>query len=87
MKVKEWDEDVSINWWKDGRTKLNKVIRKYNKWVDRHTENKVKTVKLLNEINDNLDMYYCNRDGGSAWKYELIEMKNVVVEHLLNDIE
>ena len=29
-KIEEWDENVNIDWWKESRIKLNKVIRKYN---------------------------------------------------------
>ena len=74
-KVTEWREDVSIDWWKEGRTQLNKVIRKYNKWIEKHQDNKIKTIKLLNRINEDLEKHYCNQSGGSGWKDELLEMK------------
>lgn len=77
-KIEEWDERVGIDWWKEGRTQLNKVIRKYNKWIDKHIENRAKTAKLLDKIDEHLEMYYCNQSGGSAWKDELLNMKNVV---------
>lgn len=77
-KLQEWDENTNISWWNDGRTKLNKVIRKYNNWIDNHTENNVKTVRLLNKIDENLEMDYCNQDGGGGWKDELLKMKDVV---------
>ncbi len=77
-KIEEWNERVGIDWWKEGRIQLNKVIRKYNKWVDKHTENKVKTAKLLYKIDEHLEMHYCNQSGGSGWKEELLNMKSVV---------
>lgn len=30
--IEEVDEDVSIDWWKQNRKDLNKVIRFYNEW-------------------------------------------------------
>ncbi len=74
-KLTEWREDVNIDWWKEGRTQLNKVIRKYNKWIDKHQNNKIKTIKLLNRINEDLEKHYCNQSGGSGWKDELLEIK------------
>jgi hypothetical protein len=81
-KLKEWNENVGIDWWKEGRTKLNKVIRKYNKWIDKHSGNKVKTLKLLEKINEDLEKHYCNQSGGSGWKEELLEMKSVIEGNL-----
>lgn len=81
-KITLWDEDVSITWWKEGRTKLNKVIYKYNKWVDKHTDDTIKTAKLLRKIDKNLEMDYCNTDGGSGWKEELESMRDNVKYHL-----
>lgn len=77
-KLVEWDENVGISWWKEGRTKLNKVIRKYNKWIDLHQENKDKTTKLLIKINEHLQMPYSNQDGDSGYKEELTKMKENV---------
>jgi len=77
-KINEWDENVGISWWKEGRTKLNKVIRKYNKWVEFHSKNEIKTAKLLTKINKHLKMDYCNQDGGSGYKEELETMKSNV---------
>jgi hypothetical protein len=77
-KIEEWDENVNIDWWKESRIKLNKVIRKYNKWVDRHSEDKIKTDKLLVKIDKHLEKHYCNQDGGSGYKEALNEMKEIV---------
>jgi hypothetical protein len=77
-KLVEWDENVGISWWKEGRMKINEVIRKFNKWIEFHSENKVKTAKLLHRINKNLQMHYCNQDGGSGYKEELEKMKGIV---------
>jgi len=81
-KIEEWNENTNISWWKEGRTKLNKVIRKYNKWIDKYLDNNLKTVKLFNKINKNLEMHYCNQDGGSGWKDELLKMKSVVEDRM-----
>lgn len=78
-KIEEWDEHVGINWWRKSRIQLNKVIRKYNKWIDNHTNNRVKTAKLLDKIDKHLKMDYSNQDGGSGYKEELIKMKNNVL--------
>lgn len=77
-KIKEWDENVEIEWWKEGRIKLNKVIRKYNKWVKKYTDDDIKTSKLLKKINKHLKKDYCNKDGGSGWKDELLRIKFIV---------
>jgi hypothetical protein len=77
-----WKENVNITWWKESRTKLNKIIRKYNKWVEFHSDNKIKTAKLLAKINKHLEMSYCNTDGGSGYKEELEKIKAIVFSKL-----
>lgn len=83
-KIIEWDENINISWWKESRIKLNKVIRKYNKWIEYHSENKIKTEKLLIKINKHLLMDYCNQDGGSSYKGELEKMKYNVTKTMSN---
>lgn len=78
----EWNENICIDWWKEGRKKLNKVIRKYNDWIDEGTDSLTKTAKLLEKIKKNLKMDYCNHDGGSGYWEELNDMKIVVKERL-----
>lgn len=80
--IEEWNENVGVGWWKEGRKKLNKVIRKYNHWVVCDTDNNVKTTILLVKIYKNLKMSYCNQDGGSGWYEELDKMKTTV-EYIL----
>jgi hypothetical protein len=77
-RIEEWDENPGVSWWKESRIKLNKVIRKYNKWVDKHSDDRSKTTKLLNKVNKNLKMNYCNQDGGSGYKEELLNIKLIV---------
>lgn len=77
-KIEEWDENVDIDWWKESRIQLNKVIREYNKWVDIYTDDKVKTAKLLTKIEKHLEMDYCNQNGGSGYKKELLNIKTIV---------
>lgn len=79
----EWDENTDITWRKEGRQSLNKVIRKYNKWAQKHIEDEVKTTKMLVKINKHLEMYYCNQDGGSCYKDELIRMKRNIQSKLV----
>ena len=86
-KIEEWNECVDIDWWREGRTQLNKVIRKYNKWIDKHTENNVKTYKLLNKIDEHLEMRYSNQNGGSEWKDVLLKMKSVVESKMSFKVE
>ncbi len=78
VEIEEWDENVGISWWKESRMQLNKVIRKYNKWVNNHTGDEVKTAKLLTKIDKHLKMYYCNQDGGSGYKEELMKIRDIV---------
>lgn len=78
-KLKQWNENTSITWWAEGRTQLNKVIRKYNKWIDMYTSNHKKTLKLLIKINSHLEKYYSNQDGGEGYREELNKMKSNVV--------
>lgn len=80
-KIDEWDENVNISWWKEGRIKLNKVIRKYNDWIDNPTD-LVKTCALLEKINKHLRMHYCNQDGGDGYQEELLKMKYYVLKIL-----
>lgn len=79
--IMEWDENTPILWWKAGRIKVNKVIRKYNKWVCRHMNDEEKTAKLLSKINRHLMKPYANRDGGGSWRDDLLLMKDNVEEH------
>ena len=73
-KLVEWDENTGISWWNEGRTNLNKVIRKYNKWIDSFQKDRVKTAKLIVKIEEHLQMHYSNQDGGSGYREELIKM-------------
>jgi len=78
-KITEWDENVGIDWCKEGRMKINKVIRKYNNWIDNHLNDEVKTAKLLVKIVKHLNMHYSNQDGGSGYKEELLKMKDSII--------
>ena len=83
-KIYLWDENVSISWWKEGRINLNKVIRKYNKWIDLYQKDIIKTAKLLSKIDQHLLMDYSNQVGGSGYKKELLKMKLIVQKALIN---
>ena len=75
--VKEWDEDTDITWWKESRIKLNKIIRKYNKWQYKHDFNPLKGLKLLAMIEYGKQTIG-NIDGGSGYLEELEEMEKFV---------
>lgn len=81
-KKDEWYENTSISWWRESRKKLNKVIRKYNTWIDEGADSLTKTAKLLEKIKKNLKMDYCNQEGGNNYWEELNDMKIVVKERL-----
>lgn len=74
--IREWDENVSISSWKEGREKINKVIRKYNKWVCNYLDDRDQTFKLLNKINKHLMKPYSNSGQGTSWREELLLMKS-----------
>lgn len=77
-KLEEWNENTPITWWKEGRTTLNKVIRKYNKWID----DKQNTDKLIEKINEHLQKPYSNQDGGGGYMNELLKMKENVENYI-----
>lgn len=84
--IQEWNENTGISWWKKSRMKLNKVIRKFNHWVKNDSADKLKTVKLLTKIEKHLEMKYCNQDGGSGYKDELLKMKTQIESELIKNI-
>ena len=86
-KISLWPENTGIGWWNEARKELNKVIRLYNKWVDKGAYSATKAVKLIERINNHLKMDYCNQDGGSGYKEELELIKSLVKERLLKLIE
>ncbi|MFT6125822.1 MAG: hypothetical protein ACJAVA_000264 [Flavobacteriaceae bacterium] len=73
-KLEEWNENTGITWWTEARKKLNKIIRKYNKWIVNDTMDIKRTSKLLTKINLDLCKDYSNQDGGSGYKKELAGM-------------
>ena len=76
MYLDEWDENTNINWWDECRKKLNKVIRKFNKWqINGMKEEKV--VKLLARI-EHGKQTFGSRDGGSGYWYELNKMETFI---------
>lgn len=83
--IKQWNENTNIVWQKEARTQLNKVIRKYNKWVENHTSDRIKTIKLLTKIEKHIEMPYSNQDGGSGYKEELQKMLATVQNVLLDE--
>jgi hypothetical protein len=82
--ITEWCENTGIGWWDQGRKQLNKVIRKFNKWILNDIDDLKKTNKLLKKINNHLNKEYCNQDGGQSWKEELLSMKQIVNSKINN---
>lgn len=75
----EWDENTNIAWWKDGRTKLNVIIRMYNKWqIDGFPSDEKQP--LIATIICGLQTF-ASQDGGSNWAEVLERMKQFVEEN------
>lgn len=83
--VKEWDEDCDIQWWKECRIELNKIIKKYNKWQYKHDFDGKKALKLLALIEYGKQTIG-NRDGGSGYLEELLGMEGFVKKIHYNGI-
>lgn len=82
MYLEEWDENTGINWWNDGRKKLNKVIRKFNQWqINGMTEKK--KIKLLSKI-DHGKQTFGSWDGGSGYWDELDKMEDYIKNNIRN---
>jgi len=77
--IEEVDEDVSIDWWKQNRKDLNKVIRFYNEWqsvtnFDIHYGKFVLSqANILKESSEEKE--YSNRQ---------IEILNTIIERIEN---
>lgn len=79
--VEEWDTNSPIDWWNEGRTKLNAIIKPYNQWqIDGFDIEQAK--KLRAQIIYGIQTF-ATRDGGEAWLEELQKMLELV-EQLSN---
>ncbi len=72
----EWDENTDIGWWRDGRMKLNVIIRMVNEWTILGRP-KEKKEKLLRYIDKGIQTFAA-QDGGEEWRKTLLSMKEYV---------
>lgn len=72
----KWNEDTNINWWKESRIELNKIIDIYNYWqINGFNEDEVE--KLLAYIEYGKQTIG-SQDGGSGYLEELEDMEEFV---------
>ncbi len=80
-KFKEkWDENTDINWWKESRIELNKIIEIYNNWQIEGCGS-IRAKFLLTKIEYGKQTIGA-RDGGSGYFDELDEMETFVKENI-----
>lgn len=74
----EWSEETPIGWWREGRKKLNVIIRMVNDWtLDGKPVGEKE--KILRYIDMGIQTFGA-KDGGSAWRDELLAMQDYVKE-------
>lgn len=72
----EWPEYTSIEWWNEGRRKLNEIIRLYNQWqIDNQPAESRQ--RLANTIEMGIQTF-ASRAGGSGWRETLCRMRDFV---------
>ena len=77
--IEEWDEDTYIEWRRDGRRRLNVIIRKFNDWqrdVGMECADE-KTPRLLMILIIEAKQTWARRDGGWEWVKVLDQMFEV----------
>jgi len=72
----EWDENTKIDWWREGRIKLNTIIRMVNDWTLEGKPSSQKA-KLLRYIDMGVQTFAA-QDGGEVWKEELLSMQKYI---------
>lgn len=72
----EWNENTRIDWWCEGRIKLNVIIRMVNNWTLDGKPASQKE-KILRAIDLGVQTFAA-QGGGSAWKEELLSMQKYV---------
>lgn len=72
----KWDEDVPIDWWKESRIELNKIIDAYNYWqIEGFSRDKA--IQILGFIEYGKQTIG-SKDGGSGYLEELEDMERFV---------
>ena len=79
--VKKWDENTNIDWWKECRIELNKIIDIYNTWQMEDDFDKDKSKLVLAKIEYGKQTIG-SKDGGSGYWDELDEMEKFVKENI-----
>lgn len=74
--VDRWPTDSTVEWRKEGRAGLNKVIDEYNDWQVEGCEN-ARGQRLLRLIEKGKQTFG-DRDGGGGWLEELLDMETYV---------
>jgi len=77
--LEEWPTNTQIGWWNVSRGKLNKVIRKYNKWQLKKDFEVAYGIRLLAVIRHAKDTFG-SQDGGGGYLEELVKMESFVVQ-------
>jgi len=80
--IGEWPTDTAIDWWNEGRAKLNEIIKPYNQWqIDGFDAED--GIKLRARIIQGIQTF-AQRDGGGGWEEELQGMLAFV--ELIRDV-
>ena len=77
--IEQWDEDTNITWWRKSRKKLNKIIRKFNKWQIKHKFDTERADIVLAYIELGIKTIG-SQDGGGGYLQELEKMKLHVLD-------
>lgn len=72
----EWLTNTPIDWWNDGRNRLNIIIRVVNEWTINGAD-KDQAAKILRNVDMGLQTF-AKRDGGSGWEEELKGMRSYI---------
>lgn len=79
---KRWDENTNIDWWKESRIQLNKIIDEYNYWqIDGF--NIERGMDVLAKIKHGKETIG-SQDGGSGYMEELEEMEKSIKDCIAN---
>lgn len=77
------NEDTDIDWWRESRKKLNKIIKRFNKWQTKHNFNRQKSEILLARIELSINTIG-KQDGGAFYLEELEKMRDHVLSNRLD---
>ena len=78
----KWSLNTPIEWQKEGRKELNKIIEIYNNWQVNDQFDKAKAQIVLGYIEYGLQTIG-SKDGGSSYAEELEDMKEFI-ETIIN---